>query len=219
MKENKKSICPYKKFMAVLAVLLFLGFARCGCRRVEPEVRAYPLALGFDYRDGAYQIYYAMPDLSAYSGDGKGGEQQELLWQYGGDSLDEIEKQVRSSRDQLLDLGHVQTIMFSEVLLQSGKPYEEVLQFLNERKELGSSAYVFSCENLDQIMSQNGEMTESIGEYLVDLIDKEEGVPQRERPKILQQLYHAWYNGKPVPRLLQIEYKDSYLVVKESDSQ
>lgn len=200
-----------------MAVLL-LGTAVSGCRRIEPEVRAYPLALGFDYRDGAYQIYYAMADLAAYSGDGKGSEQQELLWQYEAASPEEIEKHVRSSRDQLLDLGHVQAILFSEAVLQSEKPYKEILQYLNEQPELGSSAYVFACEELEQIMSQNGKMTESIGEYLVDLIDKEEGVPQRERPKILQQLYNAWYKEEDVPGLLQIEYKDSYLTVKESDS-
>lgn len=217
MKKFASQIVKRYKIKKLLYAVFLLGILLLtGCRRVEPEVRAYPLALGLDYRDGLYRIYYAMPDLSAYSGDGKGGEKQDLLWLYEGDSFQNIEKQVRSSRDQLLDLGHVQTILFADTLLQSGEPYEQVLQYLEEQKELGSSAYVFSCEALDQVMEQNGKMTESLGEYLVDLIDKEEGVARRERPKILQHLYNAWYNGEEVPALLQVEYKDSYLVVKES---
>lgn len=205
-----------KKWIIIMGVI-WTCFVLNGCQRVEPEVRAYPLALGLDYTGTSYRIYYAMPDMAAYTGEGKSAEKHDLLWMYEGADFREIEKLVRSSREQLLDLGHVQVILFSEALLSSGQPYEEVLKYLSSETALGSGAYVFSCGSLDQIMQQNGEMTDSLGEYLVDLVDKEQGVEQRERPKTLQQLYNAWYNGEPVPKLLKVVVEENYIKVMESD--
>ena len=87
---------------------------------------------------------------------------------------------------------------------------------MEENTDLGSGAYVFSCSNLEEIMKQNGETTDSLGEYLVDLVDKEEGVEQREKPKILQTLYNAWYNKEPVPKLLRVVFEQEYMKVLES---
>lgn len=205
-----------KKVTLFVGLLFFLMLT--GCQRVEPEVRAYPLALGFDYTENGYRIYYAMPDLAAYTGEGKAGENHELLWVYEGADFQEIEKQVRSSREQLLDLGHVQVILFSEKLLKSGNPYEEVLRYLDGEAMPGSSAYVFSCGMLDAVMQQNGVLTDSLGEYLVDLIDKEQGVSEREKPKTLQNLYNAWYNKEPVPALLKVQLEQNYIKVLESEN-
>lgn len=205
-----------KKWLPIICIILFSCIGT-GCQRVEPEVRAYPLALGLDYTGVSYRIYYAMPDMAAYTGEGKSAEKHDLLWMYEGRDFKEIEKQVRSSREQLLDLGHVQVILFSDALLNSGQPYEEVLKYLSGEPALGSGAYVFSCASVDEIMQQNGEMTDSLGEYLVDLVDKEQGVEQREKPKMLQRLYNAWYNEEPVPKLLKVVLEQNYIKVIESD--
>ena len=157
-----------------------------------------------------------MPDLGAYTGDGKTAEKHDLTWMYEGKDFSEIEKQVRSSREQLLDLGHVQVILFTERLLNAGSPYEEILVYLREDADLGSGSYVFACGNIDEIMNKNGELSNSIGEYLVDLVDKEEGVEQREKPKTLQKLYNAWYNEEPVPDLLKVVLEENYIKVEES---
>ncbi len=205
-----------KKIVTLAGIILYCLIAN-GCQRVEPEVRAYPLAIGLDYTGTSYKIYYAMPDLSAYTGDGKSTQKHDLLWTYEGSNFKEIEKQVRSSREQLLDLGHVQVILFGENLLNSGIPYEEVIKYLNDEPMLGSGAYVFSSAALEDVMKQNGEMTDSLGEYLVDLVDKENAVEQREMPKTLQDLYNAWYNGEPVPSLLKVVLEQNYIKVQPSD--
>lgn len=204
-----------KKWIFIMASSV-LGILLIGCRKIEPEVRAYPLAIGIDYTGQTYRLFYAMPNMSAYAGDGKNTEKLKLTWMYEGIDFKDIEKQVRSSRQQLLDLGHVQILLFSEGLLNSGQPYENALVYLEEKTELGSGAYVFSCSNLEEIMKQNGETTDSLGEYLVDLVDKEEGVEQREKPKILQTLYNAWYNKEPVPKLLRVVFEQEYMKVLES---
>lgn len=196
--------------------ILIISISITGCQRVEPEVRAYPLAIGLDYTGEVYRIFYAMPDLGAYTGDGKTAEKHDLTWMYEGKDFSEIEKQVRSSREQLLDLGHVQVILFTERLLNAGSPYEEILVYLQDEADLGSGAYVFACGNIDEIMNKNGELSNSIGEYLVDLVDKEEGVEQREKPKTLQKLYNAWYNEEPVPDLLKVVLEENYIKVEES---
>lgn len=196
--------------------ILSLGCFCLGCQRVEPEMRAYPLAIGLDHTGEEYRIFYAMPDMNAYTGDGETAKKEDLTWLYQGVDFTEIEKQVRSSRQQLLDLGHVQVLLFTDRLLTSGKPYEETLAFLQEEAVLGSGAYVFACSNIDEIMYQNGTMTDSLGEYLVDLVDKEKGEAKREKPKTLQSLYNAWYNKEKVPDLLRAALEEEYLRVLPS---
>lgn len=205
-----------KKCIYILG-LFILGCFVLGCSRIEPEVRAYPLAIGLDYTGKEYRIFYAMPDMNAYTGEGKSAKKDDMTWMYQGYDFSEIEKQVRSIRGQLLDLGHVQVLLFTERLLQSKKSYEEVLTYLQEEAVLGSGAYVFSCGNIDEIMYQNGETTESLGEYLVELIDKEEGEEQREKPKTLQRLYNAWYNNENVPDLLKVVLENGHIRVLPSD--
>ena len=51
-----------KRWIACI-LLLCVVFQLCGCSGIEPEKRRYPLAMGVDWADGQFQVYYAMPDL------------------------------------------------------------------------------------------------------------------------------------------------------------
>ncbi|RHV90071.1 hypothetical protein DXA96_07605 [Lachnospiraceae bacterium OF09-33XD] len=52
---------------ALCAAALFLW----GCAGVEPEKRAYPLAVSVDYINGEYEVVYGMANLPADTGQGK----------------------------------------------------------------------------------------------------------------------------------------------------
>ena len=91
----------------IACILLFcVVFQLCGCSGIEPEKRRYPLAMGVDWADGQFQVYYAMPDLPASTGQDKkeeGGDTSVLSFQ--GKSFREIQKQYEWSQDKYLDMG------------------------------------------------------------------------------------------------------------------
>lgn len=196
-------------------VILLLTFAlvltNCGCRRVEPELRAYPLAMGFEWSADGYTVYYAMPNLAAYTGEGKEPEKRDLLWTYTGRDYAAIERAVKDTKEQLLDLGHVQVIILGEGLIQNKDAYGKTMEYLVGQPMLGSGSYVFASDMLAQVMAENGGMVDSLGEYLVDLLDKDPG----EKPVILQGLYDAYYNREEIPELMRIEVsKEGLGIVK-----
>lgn len=195
---------------AVLALMAVLLVCFSGCRRIEPELRSYPLAMGFDWVDGRYQVYYAMPDLGTYTGEGKAEDTTSLLWTYNGASYEEIDKLINQSREQQVDLGHVQVILMGEGLLGYADAYDETMEYLLEQPVLGSGSYVLKCQDLAAVMETNGVMTDSLGEYLADLIHKASG----EQPEVLQDLYNAWYNGEAAPQLMNVQVTEERIEVE-----
>lgn len=193
----------------LIGVLMLSAILLMGCRRVEPEMRAYPLALGFGYEDNGYQVLYAMPNLSPYTGDGKEPEKRELLWDYTGDSYEKIDDRVRETREQKIDLGHVQVILFEDNLLGNVDKYEETINYLLKQTTLGSNAYVFSTDGLEKLMAENGQMVDSLGEYLVDVLKKDE-----KETTTLQELYNAYYNQESMPDLLKVRLQDNQILIE-----
>lgn len=206
----KKTRLSGMRLMLVLTVFAFVCMLG-GCRRVEPELRAYPLAMGFDWsKESGYTVYYAMPDLAAYTGEGKAGEKRELLWTYQGSTYRDIEENLIKTREQQADLGHVQTIILGKDLLNNARAYQDTMSYLVSQPMLGSGSYVFQSAVLGQVMGENGQTVDSLGEYLVELLDKEKG----PKPVILQNLFNAWYNDEPVPGLMDVRMGKERLEVE-----
>lgn len=82
----RKWICA-----GVLAILAVLAW---GCQGVEPEKRAYPLVMAFDWEEGQYRVIYGMANLAVSTGQGKSaqdtsaGGQQTILFE--GKNMEEI---------------------------------------------------------------------------------------------------------------------------------
>ena len=81
-----------KKTMTMVLVI-FLIFTLIGCSGIEPEKRRYPLAMGVDWADGQFQVYYGMPDLPASTGQdkqGKGSLIGEDMYVFEGENVDNL---------------------------------------------------------------------------------------------------------------------------------
>ena len=78
--------------------------------------------------------------------------------------------------------------------------------------DLGSGAYVFVCDNVGSVMEAGSQKTDSLGRYLVDLIDK---LPQKKQV-ILQDLYNAYYNQQHLPQLEEILLENEEIVLKDA---
>ncbi len=181
---------------------------------LEPEHRVYPLAMGFDISEKGYEVYYDIPDLSRYTGEGKPMEQEERVWHFVGSDSQEIEKSITQSKKETPDMGHVQVILLSKDVLNNPDAYRQILTSFVNKPMMGSSAYAFGCENLSGVMNTASEKTDSLGAYLVDLVDKISEV----KPVLLQDLYNAYYNGTSIPDLMEIQTKDGQLLVSWDES-
>lgn len=195
----------------VTALVILVSLMLDGCRRVEPELRAYPLALGFDMAEGRYRTFYAMPDLGTYTGEGKAEKKESLLWCYQGSDYENIDALVDRTREQAVDLGHVQVILLGDGILEDTEAYDTTMEYLLQQPVLGSGAYVLRCPDMESVMQENGGMTDSLGEYLADLIRKKGG----EEPAVLQNLYNAWYNGEAIPELTTVQVTGDGIEVRE----
>jgi hypothetical protein len=63
-----------KKKVTVAGLVLVITLTGSGCAAVEPEKRAYPLALGAGVSENGFVLKYAMPDMSTATGQEKPDE-------------------------------------------------------------------------------------------------------------------------------------------------
>lgn len=196
----------------ILLGLALLLFGLITSHRLEPELRVYPLAMGFQLSEQGYEVYYDMPDLSTYTGEGKPMDAGQRVWFFTGSDNQSIKNAILRSKKETPDMGHVQVILLGRSLLEHTQKYGEVLESFIRLPDLGSGAYVFVCDNVGSVMEAGSQKTDSLGRYLVDLIDK---LPQKKQV-ILQDLYNAYYNQQHLPQMEEILLENEEIVLKDA---
>ena len=199
--------------MIAVVFLLTVSLWACG---VPLEDRAFPLSVAVDYTEGKYEVYYGMPDLSAETGQDKEGEnsgQKETVVCYRGRSMEETEELFLRSQEDYLDLGHVKAFLLGENLLKNKNAYEALLAYLEEKPSVAGNIYVFSCRSPREIMELEGTELDSLGTFLVRIVESRPYSRQEEQTD-LQSLYNAWHNQENRPSMLQVEAEGQTLLVK-----
>ena len=197
----------------IACILLFcVVFQLCGCSGIEPEKRRYPLAMGVDWADGQFQVYYAMPDLPASTGQDKkeeGGDTSVLSFQ--GKSFREIQKQYEWSQDKYLDMGHLEVLVLGPGLLE-GRHWETFLDFMKKSPLVGEDMYVFEGENVDNLMNLNQSLGTSLGQYLTGIYEnRPEG--RKKSGVTLKEVYYYWYEKSKLPKLPALRDENGKILV------
>lgn len=204
-----------KRRYRMIAVVFLLTGSLWACG-VPLEDRAFPLSVAVDYTEGKYEVYYGMPDLSAETGQDKEGEnsgQKETVVCYRGRSMEETEELFLHSQEDYLDLGHVKAFLLGENLLKNKNAYEALLAYLEEKPSVAGNIYVFSCRSPREIMELEGTELDSLGTFLVRIVESRPYSRQEEQTD-LQSLYNAWHNQENRPSMLQVEAEGQTLLVK-----
>ena len=204
-----------KRRYRMIAVVFLLTGSLWACG-VPLEDRAFPLSVAVDYTEGKYEVYYGMPDLSAETGQDKEGEnsgQKETVVCYRGRSMEETEELFLRSQEDYLDLGHVKAFLLVENLLKNKNAYEALLAYLEEKPSVAGNIYVFSCRSPREIMELEGTELDSLGTFLVRIVESRPYSRQEEQTD-LQSLYNAWHNQENRPSMLQVEAEGQTLLVK-----
>lgn len=204
-----------KRRYRMIAVVFLLTGSLWACG-IPLEDRAFPLSVAVDYTEGKYEVYYGMPDLSAETGQDKEGEnsgQKETVVCYRGRSMEETEELFLRSQEDYLDLGHVKAFLLGENLLKNKNAYEALLAYLEEKTSVAGNIYVFSCRSPREIMELEGTELDSLGTFLVRIVESRPYSRQEEQTD-LQSLYNAWHNQENRPSMLQVEAEGQTLLVK-----
>ena len=204
-----------KRRYRMIAVVFLLTGSLWACG-VPLEDRAFPLSVAVDYTEGKYEVYYGMPDLSAETGQDKEGEnsgQKETVVCYRGRSMEETEELFLRSQEDYLDLGHVKAFLLGENLLKNKNAYEALLAYLEEKPSVAGNIYVFSCRSPREIMELEGTELDSLGTFLVRIVESRPYSRQEEQTD-LQSLYNAWHNQENRPSMLQVDAEGQTLLVK-----
>lgn len=205
-----------KKFLVMVPCVLLLSGTLSGCRIVEPEKRAYPLVVAIDRQQGQYQVYLAMAQLAESTGQGKsGGEEQNGDDEGGllltGDSKEEILEIYNKTQELYLDPGHIQAVLFGKGLLEEPDGMRHVLLEMEAENGMGNSAYVFSCEQPEEILKMNGNQVESLGKYLAGIYENRTG---EEEPVTLSQMYWSVHNRGQICEMPLLQVREGELYVE-----
>ena len=201
-----------KKTMTMVLVI-FLIFTLIGCSGIEPEKRRYPLAMGVDWADGQFQVYYGMPDLPASTGQDKqeeGGDTSVLS--FSGETFEQIQQAYDRSQDEYLDLGHLEALILGPGIRED-RHWETLLEYLRKGSLIGEDMYVFEGENVDNLMNLNQSLGTSLGEYLTGIYENRMTVRQ-DKGVTLKEVYYKWYEERELPNLPTLQEADGKLSVE-----
>ena len=180
--------------------LLFLS----GCG-VSLENRVFPLSMGADYENGHYRIVYGIPQLSKVTGQNKeetqSGEEQTLVYQ--GLTPEEAQERFNENQENYLDMGHIKALILGEGILNNREALEELLAFLEENPAVAGNIYVFATEDMEELMSLDGQGVDSLGDYLTGILENTLEEKEQEAA-VLQDLYGAWHREEELPELPEV---------------
>lgn len=187
---------------AGLFLLTLLALSGCG---ISLEDRVFPMSMGVDYENGYYRLSYGIPQLSKVTGQDKeetqSGEEQALV--YEGATLEDAQERFRENQENYLDMGHMKAIILGKRITENREAMAELLGFLEENPAVAGNIYVFTTENIETLMSLDGQGVDSVGDYLTGILENTLD-KKKQKPVILQDLYGAWHREEEYPGLPEV---------------
>lgn len=185
-----------------LLSLVLLGLSGCG---ISLEDRVFPLSMGVDYENGHYRMVYGIPQLSKVTGQNKeetqSGEEQALV--YEGLTPGDVQERFNENQENYLDMGHIKTLILGESIMENREALVEFLGFLEENPAVAGNIYVFAAEDMEEIMSLDGQEADSLGDYLTGILENTLDKKEQEAV-VLQDLYGAWHREEEFPKLPEV---------------
>ena len=200
-----------KKKITVAGLVLVITLTGSGCAAVEPEKRAYPLALGAGVSENGFVLKYAMPDMSTATGQEKPDEDPISVLTLSGRDFQEIEAVYNRSQEKFLDLGHLEVLILDEQILEEGAR-EALIGYLKQEEHIGEDVYVFRTDMLGDVFHWKGARKSSIGEYLQG-IQENRTSGQQKKGVTLREVYHQFCQDGTLPRLPEVWVEGELLEV------
>ena len=202
-----------KKISATVAGVLIWSVFLGGCgAAVEPEKRAYPMALGADASSEGFLLTYGMPDMSEATGQEKGETDRDAgVLQISGRNFKQIEQAYNRSQKKMLDMGHLQVLIIGKTLAEDGR-WRQILDYLKQEAFVGEDLYVFEAENAAEILQWKGEDNSSVGEYITGLMENRMS-GKKKAVVTLRELFYERYKEDRILQLPSVQIRNGSLEV------
>ena len=202
-----------KKISATVAGVLICSVFLGGCgAAVEPEKRAYPMALGADASSEGFLLTYGMPDMSEATGQEKGETDRDAgVLQISGKNFKQIEQAYNRSQKKMLDMGHLQVLIIGKTLAEDGR-WRQILDYLKQEAFVGEDLYVFEAENAAEILQWKGEDNSSVGEYITGLMENRMS-GKKKAVVTLRELFYERYKEDRILQLPSVQIRNGSLEV------
>lgn len=202
-----------KKISATVAGVLICSVFLGGCgAAVEPEKRAYPMALGADASSEGFLLTYGMPDMSEATGQEKGETDRDAgVLQISGRNFKQIEQAYNRSQKKMLDMGHLQVLIIGKTLAEDGR-WRQILDYLKQEAFVGEDLYVFEAENAAEILQWKGEDNSSVGEYITGLMENRMS-GKKKAVVTLRELFYERYKEDRILQLPSVQIRNGSLEV------
>ena len=202
-----------KKISATVAGVLICSVFLGGCgAAVEPEKRAYPMALGADASSEGFLLTYGMPDMSEATGQEKGETDRDAgVLQISGRNFEQIEQAYNRSQKKMLDMGHLQVLIIGKTLAEDGR-WRQILDYLKQEAFVGEDLYVFEAENAAEILQWKGEDNSSVGEYITGLMENRMS-GKKKAVVTLRELFYERYKEDRILQLPSVQIRNGSLEV------
>ena len=202
-----------KKISATVAGVLICSVFLGGCgAAVEPEKRAYPMALGADASSEGFLLTYGMPDMSEATGQEKGETDRDAgVLQISGRNFEQIEQAYYRSQKKMLDMGHLQVLIIGKTLAEDRR-WRQILDYLKQEAFVGEDLYVFEAENAAEILQWKGEDNSSVGEYITGLMENRMS-GKKKAVVTLRELFYERYKEDRILQLPSVQIRNGSLEV------
>ncbi len=161
---RKKTV---KKATGISLLFLITIGGLCSCaNQVEVEDRDFVQVLGIDYNNDFFQVYYAMPDLSAVS-EQPSEDKENLLKNFISADLYNVEEQYRMCSEKKLDYRHLKAIVIGENLANNKNAFQEFIRYCENHYEISQNTDVYFTSNtVWQVMNMNSKLSDGLGDFL-----------------------------------------------------
>lgn len=138
-----------------------------GCAdKTEIEDRNFVQAIGIDYADEKYNVYYVLPDLKELTGQGV-TEPEDLVVSLNGINFSRVEEDYKLRYNKRLDFSHLKAIIIGHGLSMNKEALIELNQYVKNKYELGKNVLFFlASDEAKDIIDLNDVLEGGIGEYL-----------------------------------------------------
>lgn len=138
-----------------------------GCAdKTEIEDRNFIQAVGVDYKEDKYEVYYILPDLQELTGQGT-TDPEDLVVNLEGTNFSRVEEKYNLRFNKRLDFSHLKAIIIGHELAMNKEALTELNQYVQDKYEIGKNVLVFLAgDNAKGIIDLNGSLEGGVGEYL-----------------------------------------------------
>ena len=158
-----------KRWTGLLLCIIILSAALCGCSSyVALEDRAFVMAIGADWEEGAYRISYAFPDLATLTGNQKGGYEEPMTFQ--ANDLEASRRKYEALGNRSIDYGQTKVLILGQSLLDNEEALKKLFQEMTKNPQFARTILLCGTNGkAEDIIKLDGEVDGSVGIYIEQL--------------------------------------------------